>query len=168
MPLIEIIERFGLSTLDKHESLPQHDFTLVDKMPLDLGLRPVYRFHPIRFIISQKGDSFGKIAQQFGLKIDKLYEYNECQLGEELKEGQKIYLEPKTDNAVEAIHVVQKGENLYSIAQLHGIKLAALCQKNYLRMNESLHAGEILFLIGTRPSRLPQAYSFKTRSKLES
>ena len=144
--LLEIIEKYKLYELYKPEQAPKQNFPAHDEVKPQLVIRDVYRFNHIRFIISKPGDSFYKIASDFNLELDQLLEYNDLQPGDKLQAGQKIYIEKKRRKALEPYHVVQKGETLRSISQLHGVRLSSLCKKNRLKAEDTLKVGDVIYL----------------------
>lgn len=157
--LITIIEQYKLYELDKHYSLPatkpDYVFQKKEQSP-ELAMREVYRFNHIKFIITKPGDSYFKIAMQFNIELEKLLGYNDIQRGEKIEAGQKLFLEPKRERAKEPYHLVQKGEDLKAISQIHGIRLSALCRNNRLSPSDSLKTGEILYLRGKKPKETPE------------
>lgn len=149
--LIEIIEKYKLHELDKHPPIEKPEFPGMEIGTPELDIREVYRFNRGKFIITKQGDSFFKIASEFNIELEKLMEYNDIKRGDKIEIGQKLFLEPKRDRAKEPYHVVQKGESLRSISQIHGIKLIILCKNNHLKPENELKPGEILYLRGKKP-----------------
>jgi LysM repeat protein len=149
--LIDIIEKYKLYELDKHLPIEKPEFPGLETDLPELDIREVYRFNRGKFIITKQGDSFFKIASEFNLELEKLMEYNDINRGDKIEIGQKLFLEPKRDKAKEPYHVVQKGETLRQISQIHGIKLTILCKNNHLKPESDLKAGEILYLRGKKP-----------------
>lgn len=149
--LIDIIEKYKLHEFDKHPPIAKPEFPGMDIVMPELDIREVYRFNRGKFIITKQGDSFFKIASQFNIELEKLMEYNDIKRGDKIEIGQKLFLEPKRDKAKEPYHVVQKGESLRSISQIHGIKLAILCKNNHLKPENELKPGEILYLRSKKP-----------------
>ena len=149
--LIDIIEKYKLYELDKRPLIEKPEFPSMEIAMPELDMREVYRFNHGKFIITKQGDSFFKIASQFNIELEKLLEYNDIKRGDKIEIGQKLFLEPKHDKAKEPYHVVQKGENLRCISQIHGIKLAVLCKNNHLKPENEVKAGEILYLRGKKP-----------------
>jgi LysM repeat protein len=154
--LIDIIEKFKLYEFDTYQSLTKPEFPSGPSEVENLALREVYRFNHVKFIITKEGDSFFKIASQFNIELEKLMEYNDIKKGESIQIGQKMFLEPKRSRAKEPYHVVQTGETLSSISQLHGIKLTVLCRNNRLNTGDELKTGDILYLRGKKPFRLSE------------
>lgn len=149
--LIDIIEKYKLYELDKHPLIERPEFPGMEIAMPDLDIREVYRFNRGKFIITKQGDSFFKIASEFNIELEKLLEYNDINRGDKIEIGQKLFLEPKRERAKEPYHVVQKGENLRSISQIHGVKLSVLCKNNHLNAKNELKPGEILYLRGKKP-----------------
>lgn len=149
--LIDIIEKYKLFELDKHPLIERPEFPGMEIEMPDLDIREVYRFNRGKFIITKQGDSFFKIASEFNIELENLLEYNDIKRGDKIEIGQKLFLEPKRDKAKEPYHVVQKGENLRSISQIHGVKLSVLCKNNHLNAKNELKPGEILYLRGKKP-----------------
>ncbi len=149
--LIDIIEKYKLHELDKHPLIEKPEFPGMEIAMPELDIREVYRFNRGKFIITKQGDSFFKIASDFNIELEKLMQYNDINRGDKIEIGQKLFLEPKRDRAKEPYHVVQKGETLRSISQIHGIKLTVLCKNNHLKPENELKPGEILYLRGKKP-----------------
>lgn len=149
--LITIIEKYKLYELDKHPLIEKPEFPGMEIAMPDLDIREVYRFNHGKFIITKQGDSFFKVASEFNIELEKLLEYNDINRGDKIEIGQKLFLEPKRERAKEPYHLVQKGETLRSISQIHGVKLAVLCKNNHLNPKNELKQGEILYLRGKKP-----------------
>lgn len=149
--LIAIIEKYKLYEFDKHQQIEKPDFPMVELKTPEPRLKVVYQYNRGKFIITKEGDSFFKIASENNLELEKLLEYNDIKRGEQIQIGQKLYLEPKDDMAKEPFHLVQKGETLHSISQIHGIKMAVLCKNNHLKPNQNPKPGEILYLRDKKP-----------------
>ena len=100
-------------------------------------------------IIIQKGDNYYQIANYFGIKVDKLQKYNETE-SSDLFIGNAVYTKRKKRRIKEGeeIHIVKEGESLYSISQLHGIRVKNLAKQNYFELSDSLVAGEKIYLKG--------------------
>lgn len=149
--LIRIIEKYNLQDLDRHQFLEKPEFPEERLQQPEPDLKIVYQFNSGKFILTKEGDSFFKIASEYNIELEKLLEYNDIQRGKKIEIGQKLYLEPKSDEAKEPFHLVQKGETLHAVSQIHGIKLSVLCKNNHLKSNSTLKQGEILYLNGKKP-----------------
>ena len=143
--LIELIESHNLNRFDKVDELPNialktgNDKETVARVP-----RKVMEFNRIKYIIVKEGDSFFKISSDCSIELWQLYKYNDLGKEEKLLAGEKLYLQPKKRKAREKTHVVQKGETIRSISQLHGIKMKFLYRKNLMKPGEEPKPGDIL------------------------
>lgn len=149
--LIDIIEKYKLYVFDQHQLIEKPEFPQMEMNIPEPDIKTVYQYNQGKFIITKEGDSFFKIASEYDIELEKLLEFNDIKRGERIEIGQKLYLEPKNDNAKEPFHLVQMGENLRAISQKHGIKLSVLCKNNHLKPNYLPKQGEILYLQGKKP-----------------
>lgn len=108
--------------------------------------REILRDGIVKYIIIKPNDTFEKIAGDTDKDLWQLYKFNELRASDKLIAGQKLYLQPKRNNAKEPFHFVKKGETMRSISQLEGIKLKALYKKNNMKPGEEPKAGETLYL----------------------
>ena len=109
-------------------------------------------FNNRKYVIVKQGDTFYRIAMEADVELWQLYKYNEMSEKDKLMPGTKIYLQPKRNKAKEDHHIVQKGETMHSISQLHGIKLKKLYQKNNMEPGQQPMVGEKLYLRKKRPA----------------
>lgn len=93
------------------------------------------------------GDTFENIARYYGIKLKKLLTYNDKK-DSSLIPGQYVYLKRKKAKAARGyeFHRVKKGENLYLISQLYGVRLKSLVIFNYIDINTPLQEGEKIYL----------------------
>ena len=108
----------------------------------------VYRVNRRRFVVARAGDTFGSIADQFGVREQQLLSFNEMPEGARPIVGERVFLQRKRTRAPRGYdsHVVQPGESLYSIAQTYGIRLLNLFEINNLPLDERAELGMILRL----------------------
>jgi LysM repeat protein len=157
--LINLIERYKLHEYDQPqlyvEKTKPYNST---QLPTDIksnqsGTGVVFIINGLRALKVAKGQTKEGIALDFGLKVKQLEKYNELGTGDELYEGQLIFLEPKR-NAAEPgkdTHIVKEGETFYSIAHMYGMTVKALLQKNRKGLGSILTPGEKLYLRKMKP-----------------
>lgn len=87
-----------------------------------------------------------KFADEIGMKEKKFLKVNDFPEGEKVEVGKYYYTEKKKASAEVETHVVQPGEDLWSISQKYGIRLAALKSKNRIRRDSELKPGMVLNL----------------------
>jgi LysM repeat protein len=144
--LIELIEKYRLYELDKLSDIPIIVNNNNSSSYPKLELRTVIRFNRSKFVIVKKGDSFMKIANEFGLEVEDVLKYNDLSSKSKLTDGTKIYIERKRRKGIEPIHVVQKGETMHSISQLHGIRIYWLYKRNKMKEGAEPLPGDVLIL----------------------
>jgi LysM repeat protein len=105
----------------------------------------------IKFVKVKKGDSFKSIADDFEMKPNELYRYNEFPENYVLKEGEKVYLQPKRRKGSAEFHIVKAGDSLLAISQFYGIKLKHLLRKNDLGEGAQFQVGDKLWLQQRKP-----------------
>jgi LysM repeat protein len=100
-----------------------------------------------------KGQTKMDIATKFELKVKQLEKYNELGPGDELYEGQLVFIEPKRNTAEPAYkyHEVKPGETFYSIAQQYGMKMQSLMKKNNMWYGSVIKPGDKLSLRKKKP-----------------
>ena len=100
--------------------------------------------------VVQPGESLWGIAAQHNVDLGELGELNGLSRGAILSPGQQLRLPAyrPADNSV-ALHRVQSGDTLFSIARLYGISLEALRQANHLP-GDLLRVGETLVIPRSR------------------
>ncbi|MFL5765418.1 MAG: glucosaminidase domain-containing protein [Bacteroidia bacterium] len=151
--LLDLIETYKLYQYDKMDDLPSIKVKADQpKHPETMEPREIFRFHFIKYIIVQPGDSFYKIAHDTDKDLWQLYKFNDLDPDAVLVPGQKLYLQPKRRKAKEPFHIVKKGETMKSVSQLHGIKLKMLYKKNNMKPGEEPKAGQKLYLRANRPA----------------
>jgi len=106
----------------------------------------VFAFNRIRTVKVGPKDNIRTIAQKHAIPQNRLMKYNDLGPGESLKTGQFIYLQPKRSKAVHREHIVQNGETMRDISQLHGVKLDKLYQRNLMVLTEEPAKGQVIQL----------------------
>lgn len=144
--LITLIERHELYLLDKkiklqHKDKPQQPG--ID--PLTQTAGELFRFNNIPAMRVANGQTAISIAQSFGIRPSRIYEYNDLKEGSDLPVGSIIYLKPKRRKGSEPYHTVKAGETMYSISQLYGIKLKHIYKKNKMEPGTEPAIGEVIY-----------------------
>ena len=94
-----------------------------------------------------------------GVSVKRLLYYNDAKANKKPAKGELWYLKPKRSKAQETYHIVENGENLWTISQKYGIKLNQLRKKNHIAKNQStVKTGRVLWLMETRPSGTAVAF----------
>jgi len=154
--LIKIIEDNNLYIYDKGIAVEVEsptkgmgDLVDIDHFVIDMNKhRKVYTRNRINYVIVKKGDDYARLTKELELLPWQLAKYNEISKDSTLKEGQEIYIQPKRCRAEvnHSTHVVEKGETMYSISQMYGIKLKSLYRKNRMKFGEQPEVGQVIQL----------------------
>ncbi|MEI7500072.1 MAG: glucosaminidase domain-containing protein [Bacteroidota bacterium] len=118
-------------------------FIVVKKGPNN---RNIFENNRLRMIISRKDDNLYIIARDFDISVNHLLSYNDLHIATALKPGQIVYLESKRRKGAAESHIVQKGETLYTISQLYGIRLKMIYKRNDLSEGVEPAKGMVLKL----------------------
>ncbi len=101
-----------------------------------------------KLIIAKEGDTYEKVAAEFGIYSWQLYKYNETDKKHKPVAGEFVYLEKKHKKAAKQYkyHVVREGESLHDVAQLYGMRYSKLLKLNNLPKGISVPVGTKLKL----------------------
>jgi LysM repeat protein len=112
----------------------------------------------INYIITNEGDTYPGISEEFELLPFELARYNEIERNAPFEPGRVLYLQPKRNKAsVEyKYHTVAEGETMYQISNLYGIKLDKLYQKNLMKEGTEPSPGDVLSLRKQKKGEVPE------------
>jgi hypothetical protein len=162
--LIDIIERYDLAQYDKislsdfkkmlilngqnpEEVIPSDsDIVAEEKVVIEKGPHSILYRNRVRYIIVHEGEGVVDIARLFNVSPGAIYKYNDLKKGSSIRPGMMLYLQPKRRKGDVKFHAVQKGETLWNISQIHGIKLQWLLKRNGLEKGAQIKAGDKLYL----------------------
>lgn len=104
---------------------------------------------PLKHIV-QKGETLNQIAYKYELEVPYLRKLNKL-TSDTLNEGQVLWLKSESVSSNEKnlsdqkVHVVQKGDTLYSISKLYGISIDRLTELNKLS-DAGISIGQVIKL----------------------
>jgi hypothetical protein len=104
----------------------------------------IYANNGSQFVVAREGDDLAKMAWLLGISERKLRRFNDLTPDQNIAGGNMVYIQAKGSRAdnPDVMHTVQKGETLYSISQLYGIKMRPLARRNHLPVNAELTEGQ--------------------------
>ena len=76
----------------------------------------------------------------------QLYKYNDMEKGDALQPGQILYLQPKRGKGTADTHIYKKGDSMWQISQMYGIKLKKLYKRNNMVFGTEASVGQLLYL----------------------
>jgi hypothetical protein len=157
--LIKLIEDYKLYLLDTVQ-LPAEPMNSIARAhvanPVQKATPPepaVFHRNRINFVIAAPGDDIASLTKKHHLLRWEIRKYNELPRGKKLVPGQLVYIQPKRRQAEQAysFHTVEKGETMYSISQVYGIKLKWLYRRNRMKPGTEPRLGQELWLRGMKP-----------------
>ncbi len=156
--LISLIERYQLHDLDRGVDIdlkpagskptvaskpPKRNVPSGDVITIGVSRSIESLEGRIKFIRAKDGDDFRKIAKDLEMTHGIIARWNDLDKDARLQEGQIIYIQPKRNASKSAlVHVVKEGEDLWTISQQHGIKLARLARYNSIAEDARLTPGD--------------------------
>ncbi len=108
----------------------------------------VFKNKGIRFVVSEAGDTYASIADEFNKSDRRIRQYNDVDLHSVLAPGMQVYIQAKRNKAAKGsdVHVVKANETMYSIAQTYAIKLEKLYRMNNMPFTTGPQIGQVLLL----------------------
>lgn len=156
--LIKLIEDYKLYMLDSMqpplEAIKSITYNQVpNHVRSGVAIQPkVFKRNRIAFTIARPGDNIDKITRDLDLLRWQIRKYNEIPKNKDITPGQVIYLQPKRTRAElgYSFHTAEKGETMYSIAQLYGIRLKWLYMRNGMKVGTEPVEGQEIWLRGRK------------------
>jgi len=155
--LISLIENYDLHQFDLLKNFKRsYDASLNNHSNLShkigqisaASTHTIYKTNRVKFIVTNAGDSFESISDEFNISVKKLLEYNDLDPTFSLKPGMQIYIKRKKSKAAYGIdsHVIKSGETMYSISQTYAIRIVKLYDINNMSYTETARIGRVLKL----------------------
>jgi LysM repeat protein len=114
----------------------------------------IFKINGLKVIEAEKGTSLLGIAKDKRIQLSALLAFNDLPSSTTtLKQNQLIFLQAKRKIGNKEFHRVKKGESLYEISQLEGIKMSSLLQLNKLKKGMEPKVGQQLCLKSTTTKR---------------
>lgn len=138
-----------IAQYDKRNAYPEYQENGVDDFhPVSISAtnRVIYETNGIQYVLALKQDSWQVIADEFGFYTKQILDFNSASRKTELNPGDRVYIEKKNKKAEVLYHIVQQGEDLYSISQKYAVRTKNIRKLNKIKRNEDLIAGQRLKL----------------------
>jgi len=144
--LIKIINEYDLSKYD-HKKISKKDYQQLNIEEQYNSVSEIHHKNYTKYILAEEGQYYDDIAEKLDIWLWELLKYNESDNDRLLKEGEKVYLQPKRKKGTKPYHIVNTGETMYYISQLYGIKLKHLYKKNRMEEGSEPYVGQKINLI---------------------
>lgn len=155
--LISLIENYDLQRFDKikhynpnthkKQKFAENKLLIPGNIQI-LNPHKVYKINRVKFIVSQKGDTFESIADGLNIEVSQLYEFNDLSAHTVLEPGTQLFIQRKKARAAKGfdVHVIKKGESMYTISQTYAIRLQKLYDMNQMSYDQFAQIGKVLIL----------------------
>lgn len=136
--LIKIIETYELYRYDRGESVASNkhktDNAPAPRQFVNHNHQP-YLVNDIVCYRAQQGDDWDNLSYELGISKKKLLKYNECEDTYTQIAGMNIFAAKKRSKADSNLsgnwHKVRRGDSMYTISQLYGIRIKKLYKMNH-------------------------------------
>jgi len=136
--LITIIEKEKLYLLDKKNLVSFNN--LNSSVSANFPSRLQFHKNHVKYIRVIEGDTYYKIAKQYGITLRQLYKYNDFHSQKDfLENGDIVCLSPKKRKSSIKKLITSSKTTLFNISQEFGIKI-----KSLLKLNPSISSIEII------------------------
>ena len=124
---------------------PSKENTPIPNAKTKGGNRPVsLSKNNIKFVKSQAGDTPDILAKRYNMGRWQICHYNGLKKKSKIPTGTTIYLQPKRlkFHGDQQNYIVKKGDNLWKISQMYGVKLGSIRLKNKLEKGAVIKVGQ--------------------------
>lgn len=93
----------------------------------------------VKYVTAKKGDTYYKIAEELGMTLREIQNYNDVKYGNSvLKPGDIVNVHPKRSKGKEDFKIYSKDMTIIDIAQREGVKVKSLMKLNHLSSPEEV------------------------------
>lgn len=131
---------FSVADLTKSKNETKED-AKISQIVVNQNAHTVYNHaNKVKYVVVKKGDTYYRIAKEFGLSLKQLYRFNDFNPKKDLlEEGDIVHIQPKRLRALEETKTYKVDKTLFQISQEEGVKLNSL-----LKLNESSSGNDII------------------------
>ncbi|MFY0625641.1 MAG: LysM peptidoglycan-binding domain-containing protein [Reichenbachiella sp.] len=116
------------------------------------------KINGIPCILARAKDDWASMAEAGGISDLQLVKYNDLILTRTPIEGEIYYLKSKKKRSATYYYTVQEGEDLWTISQKFGVKIANLAKMNRMSIIDEVKGGRVLWLRKKRPEDVAIEY----------
>ena len=144
---IKIVQQEKEEPIDTSETvITQHTTTDTVAKKASIYAEGILTINHTKAIYAKEGLSLLSLANQFGLTLSKLLEFNDMKEMDVLDIDRLIFVEKKMKKGATDFHIVAEGESLYTISQIEGVQLESLMLYNKLPKDSEPAKGEKIYL----------------------
>ncbi len=118
----------------------------------------LYEINGLPGIQAQPGDNVITLAYYGGISVPKFLDYNDMTDRNVVRPGEVYYLASKLRRAKVPFHVLARGQSLWEVSTIYGVRLRYLLRYNAIEPNQSVTSGRLIWLQRSRPRNQPIEY----------
>jgi hypothetical protein len=111
-------------------------------------------YNRIRFVVAREGDTPLSLERELDMRAWQIRRYNDLENDNDIRPGQRIYLQPKRRKGGADHHIAKAGDTMESISQEYGIRIENLYRRNDMREGEEPKHRQKILLRGYKGSAL--------------
>lgn len=144
--LIDLIERHELHRFDGWTAA-EGDFQKPNRVRAGkAGAGLPEGANGLPFVKVEEGMSWEAVSERAGVSVKRLMNRNELRYDQQLTQLERVYVKAVKCRGDQKHHVVREGEDMFSIAHQHGMKVRRLYQLNRMRPGHQPETGQKLHL----------------------
>lgn len=106
----------------------------------------------IEAILSMGNETTAALASRVGVSLSDLLKYNEISIDHKVQGGEYYFLKRKKTKSDQPTHSVVAGDELWSISQKYGVRMARLKRYNKMDNSPKLAPGDVVWLTNKKPT----------------
>jgi LysM repeat protein len=91
----------------------------------------VHKVNGAEYLIANTGETLQSLADSLVVNVWTLRKYNDLSKDQEIRPGDRVFIQSKRKKGAVETHTVLPGETLHAISQLYGIRLKSLIRLNH-------------------------------------
>jgi len=165
--LIGIIETYKLYQYDQ-KAAPEVELPDDDRYPDNTNEEEIAAeevdddsgllyLNDVKMVLAEKNDTPLEIANRTGVKTSRILKYNDklTRITQDITPNSRVYLQRKRNGyrGKKKYHQVRKGETIYDLSQIYGVKVKKLRKRNRISEGREPAVGSLIKLRGWRVSK---------------
>lgn len=111
-----------------------------------------FKINNTRVVYAKRGTALLALAEKYDVPLKRLMDFNDLDQ-DMLDKGQLVFLQRKRKVGQQEFHVVQRGETIYDICQVEGVRMESVLHYNQLSKGMEPAEGEKIYLKDNAPAR---------------
>lgn len=107
-----------------------------------------YMTNGSHYVIAREGDTYESLGKLFEISASTLRRFNDRESGTQPSSGDIVYIDRKSArwSGENMVHMVEAGEDMYTLSQIYGVRMDQLAKMNRIRPTAPLVVGQTIKL----------------------